>query len=401
MNENSQAIILLSARFGDKKSSGANPLTPTEYGRLSAWLHEHNYEPRALLRKPGEVLADLPELGKKITRERILALLNRGLAMGTALEKWQGAGLWILTRADSDYPKRLKQHLKFSAPAVLFGAGDKRLLNAGGLAIVGSRDITDPDKIFAKNIATQAAHEGLNIVSGGARGADRTAMQSALEDGGTAVGVLANDLLKTALSSTWRNYIKRKQLCLITSYSPEAGFNPGNAMGRNKYIYCLSDFALVVQSAKGSGGTWAGATENLKKQWVKLFVQGESSSLGLEELAKRGANLLTVRQDFLPNEEWLRQVLQLTEISLPDPEPSPSMDSFYALFLNKGKEALAGKEQVSLSDLKTQFPDLVQKQITEWLDRAVSDGHLQRHGRARIYSLREKATRQLTLIDDS
>jgi len=396
MNENSQAILLLTVRFGASKPNEVAPLGPAEYGRLAAWLKENDHKPHNLLRDLDDVLAPWTDPRGKITKERIQALLNRGMAMGVALEKWQGAGLWILTRADSDYPKRLKQHLKFNAPAVLFGAGNKRLLDldVGVLAIIGSRDINEADEAFAKNIAIQAAQEGMNVVSGGARGVDKTAMQSALEADGTAVGVLANGLLKTALSSTWRTYIKRKQLCLITSYSPEAGFNRGNAMGRNKYIYCLSDFALVVQSAKGSGGTWAGATENLKKQWATLFVQGDTSSPGLEDLAKRGASRLTVPRDVSPNEEWLRQALQPTEISPPDPEPAASIDSFYALFLNKVKEVLAGREQVSLSDLKTQFPDLCERQIKDWLDLPVSDNHLKRHGKAQVYSLREQASKQ-------
>ena len=32
--------------------------------------------------------------------------------MGLALEKWQRAGLWVMTRSDADYPVRLKKRLK-------------------------------------------------------------------------------------------------------------------------------------------------------------------------------------------------------------------------------------------------------------------------------------------------
>jgi predicted Rossmann fold nucleotide-binding protein DprA/Smf involved in DNA uptake len=44
-------------------------------------------------------------------------------------------------------------------------------------------------------------------------------------------------------------------------------------MGRNKLIYALSDLAVVVASAAGSGGTWAGAIEALKAGWVPVFVR--------------------------------------------------------------------------------------------------------------------------------
>ena len=74
-----------------------------------------------------------------------------------------------------------------------------------------------------------------------------------------------------------------EQSLLITPFSPEAGFNAGNAMQRNKYIYCLSDASVVVHSGnpetskngKG-GGTWTGAMENLT--WVPLWVKPSSDT---------------------------------------------------------------------------------------------------------------------------
>jgi hypothetical protein len=63
-----------------------------------------------------------------------------------------------------------------------------------------------------------------------------------------------------------------KNLVLVSPFNPEAGFDVGNAMARNKYIYCLSDAAIVVATSKGSGGTWSGATENLKRNWAPLWV---------------------------------------------------------------------------------------------------------------------------------
>ena len=94
----------------------------------------------------------------------------------------------------------------------------------------------------------------MNVVSGGARGVDATAMLAALEIDGTATGVLANGLLSAALSGEWRRYVKKNDLCLVSTNSPEAPFQVGLAMGRNKYIYCLADYALIVRSEKEKGG---------------------------------------------------------------------------------------------------------------------------------------------------
>ncbi len=57
---------------------------------------------------------------------------------------------------------------------------------------------------------------------------------------------------------------------MISPYSPEAPFHSvGNAMARNKLIYCMADQALVVHSRR-EGGTWNGALENLEKEMGSL-----------------------------------------------------------------------------------------------------------------------------------
>jgi len=406
MNETNQAILLLTVRFGASKPNEVDPLSLVEYGRLAAWLHKNNHEPRDLLRHPEEVLADWPDPKGKISKERIQRLLNRGMAMGVALEKWQGAGLWTLTRADSEYPKRLARQLGQNRPAVLFGAGNRSLLNAGGLAMVGSRDITEGDQAYTSQIAKQAANEGMNIVSGGARGVDEIAMKSALEVEGTALGILADGLLKKALSAKWRTYIKNRQLCLVSSFYPDAGWNTGNAMGRNKYIYCLSDYALVVQSTKGKGGTWAGATENLKNHYTKLFVRSDRNSDGLEALSKLGALPLSLPSESEITEEWLRASLateQFTATRPPTQDTDAPAQRFYELFVSELQRQFARQEVVSLSDLKHQMTDLKQGQITDWLDRAEKESFIKRKSqKKREYELVQKSEdSQMALFGDS
>src|SRR5439155_1012170 len=69
-----------------------------------------------------------------------------------------------------------------------------------------------------------------------------------------------------------------------------AGFTVGAAMGRNRLIYALADFALVVSCDAERGGTWAGATEALKAGWVPVFA-AEAAELpeGNRRLAQLGA----------------------------------------------------------------------------------------------------------------
>jgi predicted Rossmann fold nucleotide-binding protein DprA/Smf involved in DNA uptake len=48
-------------------------------------------------------------------------------------------------------------------------------------------------------------------------------------------------------------------------------------MGRNKYVYELSDWALIVSSSHMKGGTWAGAAESLRKNIAPVFVRASGN----------------------------------------------------------------------------------------------------------------------------
>ncbi|MBN1865535.1 MAG: hypothetical protein JW808_11600 [Victivallales bacterium] len=65
----------------------------------------------------------------------------------------------------------------------------------------------------------------------------------------------------------------------------------GNAMGRNKLIYALAEYGLVVSSDYQKGGTWEGAKEELKRENGRpVFVRNEANvPRGNQELLKMGA----------------------------------------------------------------------------------------------------------------
>lgn len=288
VSPNTQAVLLLTAHFSKSSGGTAKPLTPKEWGRFAVWLKDHALTPEQLMmNQPKDLLEGWSD--RQITLERLESLLNRGSALAIAMEKWLRAGLWVMTRADKDYPSRLKRRLGTDSPAVLYGCGNRSLLNSGGLAVIGSRKAAEDDLDYTRRIGAAAASQGYSIVSGGARGVDETAMLAALEKEGTAVGVLADSLLRACSSSKYRRHLLAKNLVLISTFHPEAGFSAGNAMQRNKYIYCLSDAALVVHSGV-KGGTWSGATENLKKCWVPLWIKPtRDTPAGNDALVKQGA----------------------------------------------------------------------------------------------------------------
>lgn len=290
LTNDAKAILLLCGRFSKKDTGNAvKPFSLREYNQLSDWMMGRHARPGDLLTNTGTRLLETFPPGIDVARMKIL--LSRGAAMALAVEKWTNNGIWVICRSDSFYPERLKQHLKKQAPAVLYGVGDIDLLLRGGLAVVGSRNIDNQGETFTRKVAEESARKGIQIVSGGARGVDQIAMLSALEAGGTVVGVLADSLIKAAVAGKYRAGIREKRLVLVSPFFPDARFNVGNAMTRNKYIYALADFALVVSSAKKKGGTWAGATEELRRDGARpVFVRhGEGIPEGNHALLELGA----------------------------------------------------------------------------------------------------------------
>jgi predicted Rossmann fold nucleotide-binding protein DprA/Smf involved in DNA uptake len=110
------------------------------------------------------------------------------------------------------------------------------------------------------------------LYSGGAKGVDKISMNAALSERGTAVGILADNLERAIRAPEIREALIRGDLCLATAFAPNAGFSVGAAMGRNKLIYSLADYAIVVSSDVEKGGTWSGAKEALKAKWVPVFI---------------------------------------------------------------------------------------------------------------------------------
>jgi predicted Rossmann fold nucleotide-binding protein DprA/Smf involved in DNA uptake len=291
LNPTTQAILLLTAHFSKADDKDTRPLTTKEWAVFASWLHEHGLRPEQLL--TGDISLLLRGwMHKRVTPERLHKLLSRATGLGLALEKWTRAGLWVLTRSDAAYPKRLKQRLGNEAPPVLFGCGKQEILNQGGIAVIGSRNADDRDVQRSQALGAAAASAALPLVSGGARGVDESAMLGSLLAEGRALGVLSCDLLKTAMSARYRRYLMKNELVLISPFYPEAGFNVGNAMQRNKYVYCLADTAIVVHSGT-KGGTWEGALENLKYKWVPLWVlPNDDSASGNAAFIGKGARWL-------------------------------------------------------------------------------------------------------------
>jgi len=394
---NTQAILLLTTHFTKDRRGEEKPLTPKEWGRFAGWLKSRTLTPESLLKENLNVLLE-DWRDKTVSIDRIKTLLERGVALSLSMDKWLGGGLWIMTRSDSDYPSRLKKRLGIDSPAVLFGCGRRALLGGGGIAVAGSRNACQSDIDYSRRFGALVSQSGRSVISGGARGVDEAAMLGALDDDGTAVGVMANDLLRACASAKYRRYLtgghpgRPANLVLVSPFNPEAPFNAGNAMQRNKYIYCLSDLALVVHTGR-EGGTWNGAMEVLRKKWAPLLVKKtDDREAGNADLIGKGATEapaeagdITVERLFescsntrkADNETSAKPDKGSAENAADDAPPC----SFYRMFLNRIQPKCSNQPQTP-DDLADYFDiesnDISKTQLNAWLKRAVSEKQMKK-----------------------
>jgi predicted Rossmann fold nucleotide-binding protein DprA/Smf involved in DNA uptake len=318
-----------------------------------------------------------------------MALLDRGAALALLVEKWERSGIWVLSRGDADYPKRLKKYLGQAAPPLLYGVGTRDLLNRGGLAVVGSRDRTVEDGEFARRVGGRCAAEGIVVISGEAKGIDRDCLTGALESGGYVACVLAGALGLFATSPEFRHHLLGRHLTLLSAYEPDARWFLHTAMERNRLLYGMSDAALVVASALGTGGTWTGAEQALGGGRVKVFVKAAGTT------APGNAKLLQMGGLPFPPEPWdnLRASIHapspkgeepaesgspVGEARVPPAEPTGTAGSIcdaYTLVIHEMMKLL---ERPRDEKWLAEHLGVRGSQMKDWLARAESEGFVTR-----------------------
>ena len=283
-----EGVLLLCCLLGD---TGSRPLTMAQFRELGQRVRA--------CRPAGDPLADLSasllhQLGYDDAQaSRILGLLERQDRLTAYLAQGERHGIAPIVRTSSAYPIRLSQKLGLSVTPVLFAMGDASLLDRPSVAVVGSRKLLPENEAFARSVGRMAAGEGLVLVSGNAPGADQTAQNACLEAGGACIVFAADRLM---------DHVPHPRILYISEDGYDLPFSPARALHRNALIHIQGDRAIAVQCTYGSGGTWQGCLENLRKNWSSLFVfdDGSPAMHTLIEQGAAGVTSLTCIRDLRP-----------------------------------------------------------------------------------------------------
>lgn len=201
------------------------------------------------------------------------------------------ARLRILTPVDSCYPARWLERLGSSAPPAVWWNGNS-WRSGSGITIVGTRQVSRGVESWARNVGSAAAESGHLVVSGGAIGCDKAAIQGALKSGGILPSAAVSILPCGVNQSAQRNS------AVLSVCEPDAPFTPAQAMERNTLLYAWSEWAIVAHSRFREGGTWAGCTDALRRRLCRVAISRQSNELAVEALCALGAKPIRQWGDF-------------------------------------------------------------------------------------------------------
>lgn len=276
MNPRERGFLLLTSHLGDPDRK---VLTVAQFRTLAMRV-------RSMDRKDNRrqlQQEDLVAIGyDRETAQRILWLLSQEDALEWYLHDAKRAGCVPITRLSQGYPMILRQRLGLDCPACLWAKGDVSLLEKPAVALVGSRTLGVLNQAFAEEAGRQAALQGMVLVSGNARGADRIAQDSCLAHGGQVISIVADQL---------ENCAQQERILYLSEDGYDLAFSAARALSRNRVIHSLGCVTLVAQCSMGRGGTWKGTTQNLKHNWSRVCCLDDGSEASME-LANRGAELI-------------------------------------------------------------------------------------------------------------
>lgn len=230
---------------------------------------------------------DLVKLGyNRRAAQWIVNLLDGRRALDKYIRRGKQLDCVPLTRAGEVYPAAVRQRLGLDAPGCLWARGDLNILSTQMISLVGSREIQQDNQHFAEKAGYEAARQGITLVSGNAKGADRTAQNACLKAGGKVICVVADELDK---------HPHNENILYLSEDSYDLPFSSQRALSRNRVIHALGYLTLVAQCTAGSGGTWDGTTRNLRNNWSPVFCFDDGSDASVQ-LQQRGATLIKTEQ---------------------------------------------------------------------------------------------------------
>ncbi|MEI6808432.1 MAG: DNA-processing protein DprA [bacterium] len=280
--------------------------------------------PAAILKAGRQELEGVRGIGKE-TASKILEQRER-IDPAKEIAAAATQGVTILTRDDSDYPRRLREI--HDPPLALYVKG-KLVGGESCIAVVGTRHATHYGRDCAERLAYQLVQAGFTVSSGLALGVDTAAHKGALKAGGRTIGVVGCgiDIVYPPENKELADDISASGA--VVSEFP-LGRQPDRTTFaiRNRVVSGMSMGIIVVEAGTTSGALIT-ARQALEQGRSVFAVPGRidsPASRGTHELLRGGARLVEDIEDVLAEFEFLippRNMAKGAEREGPMPKLSP------------------------------------------------------------------------------
>jgi len=205
--------------------------------------------------------------------------------------------LWL---EDEDFPPLLREIP--CPPVLLFGKGERSLLQQAMVAVVGSRHASHYGREQAHAIATGLARRGLVICSGLAMGIDAAAHNAAVSARLPTVAVLGSGIERVYPAQN-RALAQQIQACglLLSEFPLHAAPLASHFPRRNRIISGLSLGVIVIEATLRSGSliTARLAMEQNREVFALPGAVSRNQSRGCHQLLREGAALVEVAEDVI------------------------------------------------------------------------------------------------------
>lgn len=222
----------------------------------------------------------------------------------TLYEGLSEKGIRFVTVSEVEYPQRLREIP--DPPYGLFVKGRMPDPELPSVAVVGAREGSEYGAFVAAGIGRALGENGIQVISGMARGIDGICQDAAVEAGGRSFGVLGCGVDVCYPRSNQELYEK---LCaqggVLSAYAPGTEAKPQHFPPRNRIVSGLAD-ALIVVEARAKSGTLITVDMALEQGRDVYVVPGRVTdrlSDGCNRLIKQGAGVFLSPEDFI-KELW-------------------------------------------------------------------------------------------------
>jgi DNA processing protein len=261
-------------------------------------LLEHFGAAASVLSASRDELQHVDGIGPKIAA-RIVAAKDE-VDAEAELRVAESHGVDVLTEADAEYPRPLRQI--HDPPGVLFRRGKALPQDELAVAIVGTRHATRYGIAQAERLAGSLARTGFTVVSGLARGIDAAAHRGALAAGGRTIAVLGNGVLVNypPEHKDLQNEIAENGY-VLSELPPLMKPLSGTFPQRNRIIsgLCLGTIVVEAQDRSGALITARHAYEQGREVFAVPGPVDSRASAGPHALIRDGAKLVATIDDVL------------------------------------------------------------------------------------------------------